>query len=297
MKLMATLAAGLLLGTAFIIILPEGIAMLLHGLQYHDDHKEGQKHKGGHEDDVHEEESHEDHEEEEVNGHLMGLSIIGGIIFMMLVNQFGPGHSHGNENGESKPKSDLDASDGFELVPVGDSNIDAAREGQSTVNAGSPTEKRQILSPVTLGFFIHACFDGIVLGIVTAGGEDIALSIVVFGALMAHKAYETITLSLILLAQGLKTLIVLVNLVLISLAAPIGALVTFFILEAGSGSSENDENTLGYCILFAGGTFIGVIFEHILPELKMFGEGRFSWIQLLIFTVGALIPLTIPHNH
>merc|ERR1719397_1074082 len=96
MNLIATLACGLLLGTAFIVILPEGIEMLLHGLETHGDHgDEEEQHSDEHdeeEEDHEDHDEHEEHEEAELNGPMVGLAIIAGIIFMMLVHSFGPEH-------------------------------------------------------------------------------------------------------------------------------------------------------------------------------------------------------------
>jgi len=114
---------------------------------------------------------------------------------------------------------------------------------------------------------------------------------------MGHKAPETISLSCILLSQRLSNIKFVINLLIFSFAAPFGALVTFFVLEAGTQSWENTGEALGYCMLFAGGTFIGVVFEHIVPALKSSVGGRLTSLQVLVFVIGALIPLTIPIDH
>lgn len=114
---------------------------------------------------------------------------------------------------------------------------------------------------------------------------------------MGHKAPEAISLSLILLTQDLSAKKVAINLLIFSLTTPVGALLTYFILDAGTQSSDNAGEALGYCMLFAGGTFIGAVFEHIAPGLKTLEGDRFTWIQLLIFIVGVLIPLAIPVDH
>jgi len=119
----------------------------------------------------------------------------------------------------------------------------------------------------------------------------------VFGAILGHKAPEAISLSLILLAQDLSAKKVAVNLLLFSLTSPVGALLTYFIVDAGTQSSDNAGEALGYCMLFAGGTFIGVVFEHIVPGLKTLERDRFTWIQLLTFIIGVLMPLALPVDH
>jgi len=309
-NLIATFAAGLLLGTACIIILPEGLEMLLHGLESHTDHDDHQEEEEHGEDDYEEEEHHEDeHGEKELNGPLVGLTILAGIVFMLLVHRFGPKHSqgHGHAHEQTTKRG------GWQRVSVvipGRTNVDKKpmramgiqaaggdNKKSSVAQRTNTKEKKQIISAVTLGLLTHAMFDGVALGIVTAGGEDSKLTLVVFGALMGHKAPEAISLTLILLTQKLTTCAIFLNVLLFSTSAPLMALVTFFILEAGTESSENAGDTLGYLMLFAGGTFLGVIFEHILPELKTITPDTLTLVQILVFIVGAVIPMALPADH
>jgi len=306
MNLIATLACGLLLGLAFIVILPEGIEMLLHGLSHDHHHEEDHQHDE-HEDHEHDEhDHHHDHDEhdeheEELDGPMVGLSIIAGIILMMLAHSFGPGHSHGHGHGGKSDKGSLETGapkKNVELVATQRANTGTGKNIEDSAITGGPSpDKGQVLAPVTLGLLVHAMFDGVALGIITAGGEDAEFSWVVFGALIGHKAPEALSLTLILLAQDLSTMKIVINLLLFSLAAPVGALLTYFIVDAGTESSDNAGEALGYCMLFAAGTFIGVIFEHIVPELKDTDANRFTLLQLFVFACGIIIPLVIPHDH
>jgi len=213
------------------------------------------------------------------------------------MHSFGSDHSHGHGHHKSgKDKGGVPLND-FQPVVADESNISDADEDSDSLKIGEPSPKWHAIAPVTLGLLIHAMFDGVALGIVAAGGEHKGISWLVFGAIMGHKAPETISLSCILLSQGLSNIKLAINLLIFSFAAPIGALVTFFVLEAGTHSSDNTGEALGYCMLFAGGTFIGVVFEHIVPDLKSSAGGRLSWVQVLVFIIGALIPLSIPIDH
>jgi len=293
MSHIATVGAGLLLGTAFIVIIPEGIELLMEGI----------------EEEIEAEELNEAvHHVELFDGALLGLSIVSGIIFMLFVERIGPAHSHGHGHQRSPHTEqpipigsrahhlteveELRPRLGRDLV-ISDENKNM---GSAVTASSSParSSKSKQSGTLTLGLVIHAAIDGIALGTVTAGGKNPTLSLVVFGALLGHKAPASFSLSAILMSQGLKARQVIRNLLFFCGAAPIGALVTFLILDAGLSSiSDNAGTALGYCMLFSGGTFIGVIFEHILPELKG-ADGKFTWAQLVIFTVGALIPLSIP---
>jgi len=176
--------------------------------------------------------------------------------------------------------------------------VKESQEHERTIDVITPVpENKQKVAAVTLGLLIHAMFDGVALGIVTSGKKNAKLNVVVFGALMAHKAPESISLTLILLAQEFAPCGIVINLLLFAAAAPVGALLTFLILEFGTEYSDNAGDILGYCMLFAGGTFIGVIFEHILPELKRLETGKFAYFRILVFAIGALIPLSLPVDH
>jgi len=294
MNLIAVLAGGLILGTAIIVVLPEGIEMLLHGL--HDDHDEEEDHD--HEgddhddDDDHEDEDHEDHDEheEELDNRLMGIAIIGGIILMMIANRLSPGHQHGGVSTTKKTENDV------ELVVVKKAEPDAGGEGQSGTSEAQPKSIFKKISAITIGLLIHSIFDGVALGVVIFG-EDEELSTAVFLALMGHKISEALSLSVILVSKGLSMWELVVNMVVFSLATPFGALFTFFVVDVGTASTEDAGETVGYCLLFACGTFLGVMIEHIIPGLKTLEPERFSWIQLLVFTIGTLLPLALPMDH
>merc|ERR1719233_1901036 len=58
----------------------------------------------------------------------------------------------------------------------------------------------------------------------------------VFVALMGHKCPASFSLSAILISQGVKHSLVARNLLIFSIAAPIGALASFLILDVGLSS-------------------------------------------------------------
>jgi len=213
---------------------------------------------------------------------------------MMIANRLSPGHqhAHGLPGVSTTKKTENDV----ELVVVAKAESKVGEEGQSQTSEEQPKSILQKISAITIGLLVHAIFDGVALGIVTFG-EDEELSAAVFTALMGHKVSEALSLSVILVSKGLPMWELVLNIFVFSLATPIGALLTFFVVDVGTASTENAGETVGYCLLFACGTFLGVMIEHIIPGLKTLEPGRFSWIQLLVFTVGTMLPMALPMDH
>jgi solute carrier family 39 (zinc transporter), member 9 len=109
----------------------------------------------------------------------------------------------------------------------------------------------------TTGLVIHATADGIALG---ASGSDTNLSFIIFLALLIHKAPASFGLTSVLLKQGLSNRATRAHLLVFSLAAPIGALATFFFTQTvGLGFSRDEAATrwwTGMILLFSAGTFL-----------------------------------------
>ena len=111
----------------------------------------------------------------------------------------------------------------------------------------------------TLGLVIHATADGIALG---ASSTQPSLSFIIFVAIMVHKAPAAFGLTSILLKQGLGKRAARAHLCVFSLAAPLGALGTWFVVRilGGAGTGPDTEESMrwwtGILLLFSGGTFL-----------------------------------------
>lgn len=122
---------------------------------------------------------------------------------------------------------------------------------------GSSTSRNSMST--TLGLVIHAAADGIALG---ASSTRPSLSLVIFLAIMVHKAPAAFGLTSVLLKQGLGKRAARAHLVLFSLAAPLGALATWAIVSilGGGGTGPGSEEVMrwwtGVLLLFSGGTFL-----------------------------------------
>ncbi|CAL4187034.1 unnamed protein product, partial [Meganyctiphanes norvegica] len=220
--------------------------------------------------------SEHDHEHSgENHGHmeghnLIGISLLLGFLLMMLIDQCAGGHH--------KPDPE---------------------------NGGASKGRRASLT-ATLGLVVHAAADGIALGAAAASSHT-DVEMIVFFAIMLHKAPAAFGLVSFLLHEGLDRVKIRRHLLTFALAAPIGAFVTYFgITQSGSESLSSSQNT-GAAMLFSAGTFLYVSTVHVLPELTSHshdgtssgGPGQFSRKQLLALICGSLLPLllSVGHHH
>lgn len=114
-------------------------------------------------------------------------------------------------------------------------------------------------SATTIGLVIHAFADGIALGASTTAPST-SLSLIIFLAIMLHKAPAAFGLTSVLLKQGTSKRIARTHLILFSLAAPAGAMVTWCAVHllgrARLGGDDGLTWATGCVLLFSGGTFL-----------------------------------------
>lgn len=123
----------------------------------------------------------------------------------------------------------------------------------------TPASPQRSLS-TTLGLCIHAAADGIALGASSTSSSTTSLSLIIFVAIMVHKAPAAFGLTSVLLKQGLGKRGARAHLVVFSLAAPAGAVGTWLVVR-GLGGGGSAEPALmkwwtGVLLLFSGGTFL-----------------------------------------
>lgn len=288
LHLVSVLGAGLLVGVAFAVIIPEGVLTLIkaYTLREHkslqlrnDDIKADATSK------IQEDHHHEDHSFEGLD-RLMGISLVLGFIFMMFVDQLASSMSSPASN-----RSTVSATaDAESLVP--NSGHGSRRRGKATVNWTT-----------TLGLVVHAAADGIALG-AAAATNQLDVEIIVFLAIMLHKAPAAFGLVTFLLHEGLDRNRTRKHLLIFSVSAPSLALLTFISL-AWTGSNEGKFDTFqatGLAMLFSAGTFLYVATMHVLPEVTNMSSGHshsFSKSELFMLVLGGLLPLlmTLGHHH
>ncbi|KAJ9667069.1 hypothetical protein H2201_002904 [Coniosporium apollinis] len=153
----------------------------------------------------------------------------------------------------------------------------------STFDAPSPDPPSDTAHPpaTTIGLVIHAAADGIALGASTSTStsESTKLGLVVFVALMIHKAPAAFGLTSVLLKQGFSKRTARMHLVVFSLAAPVGALVTWVVVNLVGGEEMvgKGEGGMGFvtgCVLlFSGGTFLYVAMHAMQESLGGHSHG------------------------
>ncbi|KAK6435965.1 hypothetical protein LTR95_007852 [Oleoguttula sp. CCFEE 5521] len=140
-----------------------------------------------------------------------------------------------------------------------------------TLPGFSTSSSQSSTSTTTLGLLIHALADGIALGASSTSPSTSKLKLVIFLALMLHKAPAAFGLTAILLRQGLSKRAARAHLIAFSAAAPVGALATFA-LSMGFGWGDDEGGlTTGVLLCFSGGTFLYVA-VHALGEVGKGGH-------------------------
>ncbi|XP_068153097.1 zinc transporter ZIP9 [Drosophila tropicalis] len=284
LKCVTVLGAGLLVGTALAVIIPEGIRSLYMDNERTQTHATNEAtgaaadHIEGHE--------HQDYSQ------TIGLSLVLGFVFMMLVDV-------------------------------------CQRRSSSSANGG---EKNT--ATLTLGLVVHAAADGIALGAAaTTSHQDVEM--IVFLAIMLHKAPAAFGLVSFLLHEKVERQQIRRHLGVFSLSAPLLTLLTYFGIGQEQKETLNSVNATGIAMLFSAGTFLYVATVHVLPELtgggghshKVVGQYEYRvleesregaatdsgngtgsgsqshsiqglrYSELIIMICGALLPLVITFGH
>ncbi|KAK9825650.1 hypothetical protein WJX81_005153 [Elliptochloris bilobata] len=270
----SALGAGLLVGTALAVVLPEGFEAL-HA--------------------VHESAGHGAAEMPEWAA---GAVLVGGFLAMLILDQAQRAavgrHAHGN--GGSAPCC---IAPGPTL-----SHRRTSDEGLrlSAAEAGSPARmlqgKMDGASRALVGLLVHSAADGFAVGAACVGGSS-ALSSAVALAMVLHKAPVAFGLATYLAAARWQKPRARRALVLFAAASPMAAVVTFGLLAAAPALSS--EAGIALCVLFSGGTFLYASCIHILPEVMAQIAGM-TLQQVAAVVIGSLVPLVGnalqgPHHH
>ncbi|KAI8826592.1 solute carrier family 39, member 9-like protein [Fimicolochytrium jonesii] len=298
LQLISCYGSGMLVGTALIVILPEGVETLYSVQASMAESAAVAAAKaisvvaggsvsagggvvesggisgtaGGHASDTHET-AFEAHK-------YIGAALALGFAFMFLIDHVSHHVGHGKEGNGSR------------IVTVNDFRV-----GE---------EKKSGVNTAVVGLVVHAAADGIALGAASASVSG-SLELIVFLAIMLHKAPSAFGLSTYLLSESLPPQKIHNYLALFSLSAPLSALITYMFL-VGGGMADDAGATgkwTGILLLFSAGTFLYVATMHILPEVYERGkksgsrEVRLTKGQVGCLMGGIFTPLllAVEHSH
>ncbi|CAG9861482.1 unnamed protein product [Phyllotreta striolata] len=171
----------------------------------------------------------------------------------------------------------------------------------------------------TIGLVVHAAVDGVALGAAaTTSHADVEM--IVFLAIMLHKAPAAFGLVTFLLHEGLERQRIRKHLMIFSLAAPVLTCLTYFGIGQKQKETLTSLNATGIAMLFSAGTFLYVATVHVLAEITQgYGNShsydrlpqvdsakapsthgnRLKSVEVLFLIVGCLFPLllTVGHHH
>lgn len=208
---------------------------------------------------------HEEHNHNESQHAWIGVALISGFVMMFLIDKL-PEHTSPSK---PKPRTHHIALNNlgrrFNLT----TSLDRDEEADGFLGGNNPTTgSRNRSLATTTGLVIHAAADGIALG---ASSSNAGLSFIIFFAIMVHKAPAAFGLTSVLLKQGLSKRSARAHLLIFSLAAPIGSLLTWIFAHAIGfvrvGSAESTTWWTGMLLLFSGGTFLYVAM-HSMQEVS-----------------------------
>ncbi|XP_043913328.1 zinc transporter ZIP9-like isoform X2 [Protopterus annectens] len=144
--------------------------------------------------------------------------------------------------------------------------------------------------------------DGVALGAAVSSSE-VTVQVVVFFAVILHKAPAAFGLVSFLMHTGLEKKEIQTHLLVFSIAAPLLAVATYFILSQTGGTSQYRLYATGMGMLFSAGTFLYVATVHVLPEASNrvshshgsagYGQKGMTALESLTLIIGLTIPVLL----
>ncbi|KAG7701101.1 hypothetical protein KL930_000446 [Ogataea haglerorum] len=265
LHLVSLFSVGLLISTAFVLIIPEG-------LEHYTVHEP------------------------------IGLWLLAGFIVLFSINSItsivGSNTSVPSQFEQSFQLSHL--SDDF-TRPLSPPESAQAQPQLEPPLVFAKSEKNMLLAPFknprTLGLIIHALTDGIALASSIMSDSDGSVdftSVFVVFAIFVHKLPTCFALSSLLLATGTSNKEILYHVGVFSLSSPIGAVLTYFMVAFVINGNFNEA--AGELLVFSGGAFLFVGFHALHETLnhKQSSKDRTSQTKGLgLCLLGMIIPAFI----
>jgi len=276
---LSSLGTGLLLGAALGVIIPEGIETVASN-----------------------------HPSSGLPTSEIALSLLLGFTFMLIIEQLVSPHSHLHSQAlplqsvkEQQPHGTSEAELFDAELGQLEREHDVGRSGFVQVDIPDPLDLeesrggKELAYPLTFGLVIHGLADGLALGVSSLQSPESGalsnLSLIVFLALIIHKAPTALALTTSLLATTLPRLECKKHLVLFSATTPFGAVMSYTLFSFLGAGSEG--RWTGVALLFSGGTFLYVatvlqpVSHHSSSPAK--DEMR-ETTRVLCITVGMFVP-------
>ncbi|KAJ7132977.1 Zinc/iron permease [Mycena filopes] len=283
----STLGSGILIGVALGVIIPEGIETLAHASK-------------------------------ELPTSQIALCLIAGFIFMMVVEQLVAPHSHSHSPSShtNAPNSDVALNsvgqNGGATVEfdaeMGDMEpLDSPAPGFMQVDMSTSLEEvrgsRARAYPLTFGLIMHGLADGLALGVSSlsdpsssSGSSHRDLSLIVFVALIIHKAPTSLALTTSLLNTSLPRSECRKHLAFFSASTPIGAIVSYSVLSFFSAGAQGSWT--GLALLVSGGTFLYVatVLQTVSHSSDDPAAGDMTPpVRVSLISAGMILPYIISH--
>ncbi|KXN81780.1 Zinc transporter ZIP9 [Leucoagaricus sp. SymC.cos] len=277
LEIFNALSTGLLLGTALGVIIPEGIEVLV---DYYRDSPESL-------------------------GFKIAINLIIGFLLMMGVEHLVGDHSHSHGPAfVNSPHIEFDA----ELGELESDSSSQPRRSSESSRGPTPAQivalaKRKAV-PFTFGLILHGLADGCALGVSAieevSSEDNSSLSLIVFLALLFHKAPTSIAFAVSILNTNLPRAECKKYLAIFAASTPLGAITTYFLLSF-FGFADNTD-LAGSALLISGGTFLYVatVLQPVSQRQSEAQEVK-PKTRLMMAVAGTITPLflgsLIGHEH
>ncbi|KAF7539246.1 hypothetical protein G7Z17_g12461 [Cylindrodendrum hubeiense] len=231
-----------------------------------DDKQENDEETGKDESESAHDPDHDGHAHNDIPTFEIGFSMILGFVLMFLIDRL---PRHATESLHSSPQMRH-----ISLDNLGGDTASVEDEEEGFLGSLTPTPRRARSLATTTGLVIHAAADGIAMG-ASSTTTDMKLGFIIFVAIMIHKAPAAFGLTSLLLKQGLSKRAARGHLIVFSLAAPVGALITWLVITlVGAAGHDGDHWWTGMLLLFSGGTFLYVAMHAMQEDGSSHGHGH-----------------------
>ncbi|KAL9711294.1 hypothetical protein Ac2012v2_005834 [Leucoagaricus gongylophorus] len=279
LNILNALAPGLLIGTALGIIIPEGVEVLAVPAK---------------------------DRLESLRLYIANNLIIGFLLMMVVEHLMVGNHNHGPDltrGGGTQLEFDAELGE-LETDQHGHSERRTAENMRRPVANQVVAPPKQKAIPFTIGLIIHGMADGCALGVSafegTSSQNSDGISLIIFLALLFHKAPTSMAFAVSLLSTNLPRADCKKHLAIFASSTPLGAVSTFFLLSF-FGLADSNE-LVGSALLISGGTFLYVatVLQPTSQHQPETQELKPS-IRLFLVVIGTVMPLClgnlIGHGH